>query len=70
MEYIYDIEMFPNLFQIGFIPVALDNKLVKEYIQADINKDESLKQSILHDLGHRVFIVYKNINQSQQITIL
>lgn len=42
MAYFYDIECYPNFFQIKLIPSSVSKKAVKDYIKADIAGDVDL----------------------------
>ena len=42
MAYFYDIECYPNFFQIKLIPSNVNKKAVKDYIKADIAGDIDL----------------------------
>lgn len=68
--YVYDIEVYQNLFMAIFINLdSTYNSIIEEYIKADVecaNSDEALfrKMEILHQLDYKIFIVNEHINES------
>lgn len=59
--YFYDVELFPNLFTVTFIPINKDFPL-SEYIRFDKIKDQEGKFKLLASLGSKFFILNKDVN--------
>jgi len=62
IEYVYDIECFKHLFCITFIPLNVDNRLVKAYIQADLANNEADKKALLRAIKAKQFTIFNGIN--------
>ena len=60
MNYIYDIEIFPNYFLVSFIDI--NAKGVDEYIKADINNDLVAKKKALAKINPKVFSIFEEVN--------
>lgn len=58
--YIYDVECYPNLFQVGFIPLDAPQQFIDMYIRADIAGDSNAKALFLKAMGWKSFIIYKD----------
>lgn len=57
--WVYDIEDYPNLFMISFIPLDVDQKLVDAYIGADKANDKEAKKILLSAMRAKSFIIFK-----------
>ena len=57
MPYLYDVEVFKNFFCATFLSIDTDQKVIDQYIQADIKHDWILKQSIIKEFKYEMFII-------------
>jgi len=72
MTYFYDIEVKPNFFLATFLSINTDDKVIDQFIQADIMKDYAKRDSILRDFKYEQFIIcdvpgYPQINDFQRL---
>lgn len=58
-SWIYDVEIYPNLFEVTFIPYQTPKEVIDMYILADINKDETTKKELLDLMGAVTFVVFR-----------
>ena len=56
--YIYDIECYPNFFSVIFVNANTKQELINKYIEADIDKDEKVKQDTLRKIDYKLFVIY------------
>lgn len=50
-SWIYDIECYPNMFEVAFIPYGIPQDVIDLYISADIAKNKEDKRLILEAMG-------------------
>lgn len=55
--YFHDIECYPNHFSDIFLDVKTPNKLINDYIEADINQDKELKSKLFNQINPTIFII-------------
>lgn len=68
MAYIYDLEVYPNLFMGIFINLDPKyNAYINEYIACDIKGDLKGKIEALRHVDYKVFTVSENINESMAL---
>lgn len=58
-SYVYDIECYPNLFMVTFLPYRLPQNIIDVYINADIAKNEEAKKDILNAMGVKTFTIFR-----------
>ncbi len=64
MIYIYDVETLPNFFSVIFMEAGQD-KLVKEYIEADKNNNELDKSLVISKIKHKLFVIYSDLENNE-----
>lgn len=57
--WIYDLEIYPNLFMATFIPYCIPQDVIDLYIAADIAKNVQDKKEILDAIGAKTFIIFR-----------
>lgn len=55
-SWIYDIECYPNMFEVAFIPYGIPQDVIDLYIGADIAKNKEDKRLILEAMGLRLLL--------------
>ena len=58
-SWIYDIEIYPNMFEVSFIPYGIPQDVINLYIAADIAKNVQDKKAILDAIGAKTFIIFR-----------
>ena len=58
-SWIYDIEIYPNMFEVSFIPYGIPQDVINLYIAADIAKNVQDKKTILDAIGAKTFIIFR-----------
>ncbi len=46
-SYFYDLEIYPNYFELGFCPTTIDKLVIDEYIKADLKNDKYTMNNIV-----------------------
>lgn len=57
--WVYDVEDYPNMFMVSFIPLHADQRLVNAYIAADKKFDSKAKIALIRALNIKTFIIFK-----------
>ena len=58
--YVYDVECYPNMFELGIIPLNADQNLIDMYIRADLARDLKSMAIFARALRIKTFVIYKN----------
>ena len=64
-SWIYDIECYPNMFEVAFIPYGIPQDVIDLYIAADIAKNKEDKRLILEAMGAKTFIIYRAYHEDK-----
>ena len=64
-SWIYDIECYPNMFEVAFIPYGVPQDVIDLYIAADIAKNKEDKRLILEAMGAKTFIIYRAYHEDK-----
>lgn len=64
-SWIYDIECYPNMFEVAFIPYGIPQDVIDLYIAADIAKNKEDKHLILEAMGAKTFIIYRAYHEDK-----
>ena len=64
-SWIYDIECYPNMFEVAFIPYGIPQDIIDLYIAADIAKNKEDKRLILEAMGAKTFIIYRAYHEDK-----
>ena len=64
-SWIYDIECYPNMFEVAFIPYGIPQDVIDLYIAADIAKNKEDKRLILDAMGAKTFIIYRAYHEDK-----
>lgn len=57
--FVYDVECYPNFFEVSFIPLTVDVKYIKAYIKADMAGNKEDKKALLKAMQARTFMIFK-----------
>ena len=63
--WIYDLEIYPNLFMATFIPYGVPQDVIDLYIAADIAKNSEDKKAILDAINAKTFIIYRAYHEDE-----
>ena len=63
--WIYDLEIYPNLFMATFVPYGIPQDVIDLYIAADIAKNSEDKKAILDAINAKTFIIYRAYNSNE-----
>ena len=64
-SWIYDLEVYPNMFEASFIPYGVPQDIIDLYIAADIAKNKEDKRLILEAMGAKTFIIYRAYHEDK-----
>ena len=67
VTYVYDIECYPNLFMVSFIPLNTPQFLIDAYVEADKKGEEDDKAKLLIAMKVRTFTIFKGYGKDKYV---
>lgn len=65
--WVYDVESYPNLFMISFIPMDTDQRLINAYIAADKAGNKEDKKKLLFYMNVKTFTIFRGYHDDNYI---